>query len=92
MFLKKKTAVYLSADETDYNLAKEILEKEHIKYYEFASEEMPVVGCGARINPARVNNHLDLMIYRLSVAPEDVEKAITVLQGNVKFVLAGAPK
>ena len=92
MFLEKKTAVYLSTDETDYNLAKEILEKEHIKYYEFASEEMPVVGCGARINPARVNNHLDLMIYRLSVAPEDVEKAITVLQGNVKFVLAGAPK
>ena len=92
MFLKKKTAVYLSTDETDYNLAKEILEKEHIKYYEFASEEMPVVGCGARINPARVNNHLDLMIYRLSVAPEDVEKAITVQQANVKFVLAGAPK
>ncbi|WP_031492945.1 hypothetical protein [Succinivibrio dextrinosolvens] len=92
MFLTKKTAIYLSSDESDYNLAKEILEKEHIKYYEFASEEMPVVGCGARINPARVNNHLDLMIFRLSVAPEDVEKAITVLQGNVRFVLTGALK
>ena len=92
MFLKKKTAVYLSTDESDFNLAKEILDKEHIKYYEFASEEMPVAGCGARINPARLNNPLDLTIYRLSVAEEDVEKAITVLQGNVKFVLANALK
>ncbi len=91
MFLKKKTAVYLSSDESDYNLAKEILDKEHIRYYEFVSEEMPVLGCGARINPARFDNHIERMIFRLSVVPEDVESAVSVLQGNVKFVLTGSP-
>ena len=87
MFFKKKTAVYLSSDEADFNLAKEILEKEQIRYYEYAAEEMPVAGCGARINPARLNKHLNLMTFRLSVVPEDVEKAIHALQSKVKFIV-----
>lgn len=89
MFFKKKTAVYLSSDEADFNLAKEILKKEQIRYYEYAAEEMPVAGCGARINPARLNKHLNLMTFRLSVVPEDVENALQTLQGKVKFVLNG---
>ncbi len=89
MFFKKKTAVYLSSDEADFNLAKEILKKEQIRYYEYAAEEMPVAGCGARINPARLNKDLNLMTFRLSVVPEDVENALQTLQGKVKFVLNG---
>ncbi|MBP5243097.1 MAG: hypothetical protein J6Z28_00055 [Succinivibrio sp.] len=92
MFLKKKTAVYLSSDEADFNIAKDILEKDHIRYYEYVAEEVPLVCCGAGINPARFNNHIEKMIYRLSVVPEDVDKAVSVLQGNVKFVLTGSPK
>ena len=87
MLFSKKTVVYLSSDETDYNLAKSLLEKEKILFYEFVSEEMPVCGCGARINPARLGKQNDLMIYRLSVNSEEAEKAVTVLQGNVKYVL-----
>lgn len=89
MFFKKKTAVYLSSDEADFNLAKEILKKKQIRYYEYAAEEMPVAGCGARINPARLNKQLNLMTFRLSVGPEDVENALQTLQGKVKFVLNG---
>jgi hypothetical protein len=91
MFFKKKTAVYLSSDEADFKLAKEILKKEQILYYEYAAEEMPVAGCGARINPARLNNPVERMVFRLSVVSEDVEKAVNVLQGKVKYVINAKP-
>ena len=73
MFFKKKTAVYQSSDEDDFNLAKSLLEKEQIRYYEYAAEEMPVAGCGARIHPARLGKHVNLMTFRISVASENIE-------------------
>lgn len=87
MFFKKKTVVYLSSDESDYYEAKKLLDHEMVRYYEFVAEEMPVCGCGARINPARLNNHHDVMVYRLSVLAEDVQKALEILLGKVKFAV-----
>ncbi|WP_406017402.1 hypothetical protein [Succinivibrio sp.] len=90
MFFKKKTAVYQSSDEEDFNLAKSLLEKEQIRYYEYAAEEMPVAGCGARIHPARLNKQINLMTFRISVASENIERAILALQGKVRFVLSSS--
>ncbi len=52
--LGKKVIVYRSRDEADYKKAVALLKEAGITCFPFESEDMPTLGCGARINPARI--------------------------------------
>ncbi len=84
MFFKKKTVVYLSYDEADFEKAKSLLIDAKIKFYEYQAEEMPVVCCGAGLDPRKLNSDgKQRLVYRISVATEDEQKALGLLKGQV---------
>ncbi len=86
MLFSKKSVVYLSDDEADFEKAKSLLDSAEIEYKEYIAEEMPAVGCGSRINPARFSNPKDIVYYRISIKSEDEIKALTVLKDKVKKI------
>lgn len=88
--LGKKVIVYRSRDEADFNKAVDLLKEAGIYCYPFESEDMPTLGCGARINPARIGGtkgDFPEIIYRIEVGIDDEEKAREILKDKVLKVM-----
>ncbi len=85
-----KCVVYRSRDKDDWEKAKRLLEEAGIEHYPFAAEEVPVAGCGAKINPGRFINKgkISSCIYRIEVSSSNQEKAENILSGKVMPVLS----
>lgn len=81
----KKTLVYRSKDEKDWEKAKDLLAEAGIEAFPFAAQESPIPGCGAKVDPRRFlnRNPVPSTIYRIEVAVENKERAGSVLDGKV---------
>lgn len=81
----KKVLVYRSKDEEDWNRARKLLQEADIECFPFTTQEPPVPGCGAKIDPRKFLNRkpVPTTIYKIEVTTEDMEKAESALAGKV---------
>lgn len=88
MKLWKKNVVYRSRDREDWLKAQRLLEEAGIEYWPFATEEVPMGGCGAKIHPGKFwgSREASPIIFRIEVATDDKDKTETVLAGKVQPV------
>jgi len=88
--MKGKSIVYRSKLEDDWNVAQKLLEEAGIEFKQVATEEVPVGGCGCKIDPRRFADgaakDVPKRIYRIEVADADKERADAVLAGKVQPV------
>ena len=84
----KKTLVYRSKDQADWEKAKELLAENGIEFFPFAAQESPVPGCGGKVDPRKFLNPkpVPTTVYRIEVAAENKEKAGRILNGKVQPV------
>jgi|GEM_PF-1027627 len=87
MFGNKKTVVYRSKDQEDWIEAKRLLEEAGIDFTHAATEEVPVSGCGAKLDPRKFANsekkEVPKTVYRIEVVNADKDCAAEVLDGKV---------
>ena len=87
MFGNKKTAVYRSKDQEDWIEAKRLLEEAGIDFTHAATEEVPVSGCGTKLDPRKFANsekkEVPKTVYRIEVVNADKDRAAEVLDGKV---------
>ena len=88
--IRRKSVVYRSKLEDDWNVAQKLLEEAGIEFKQIATEEVPVGGCGCKIDPRRFADgaakNVPKRIYRIEVAEADKERADAVLAGKVQPV------
>ena len=84
---EKKSVVYRSKQEDDWKVAQDLLKEAGIEFKEIATEEVPVGGCGCKIDPRRFADgapkEISKRVYRIEVAEADKEKADAALEGKV---------
>lgn len=51
MFAFNKAVIYSSKDQLEWEKKQEILKNAGIEFQNFVNEELPLVGCGAKIDP-----------------------------------------
>lgn len=81
----KKTIVYRSKDQADWEKAQELLKNANIESWPFTAQESPIPGCGSKVDPRSFLNKKPVpdKIYRIEVSVADQEKAKSVLDGQV---------
>lgn len=81
----RKTVVYRSKDEADWNKARALLHDAGIKHSAWKSEEPPVGGCGSKLDIrsfGRAGN-IPKTIFSIEVDRADQKPAAEVLSGRV---------
>lgn len=84
-----KQIVYRSKNESDWEIAKKLLEEAGIEQYPFVTEEVSAAGCGSKIDPRKFLNGgkaVPSRIYRIEVERADKDKAEETLRGKVQPV------
>ena len=84
----RKSIVYRSKDEADWNEAKRLLAEAGIEHYPVTTEEVQAAGCGGKVDPRKflAKGEVPSTIYRIEVAKADRERAEKVLEGKVQPV------
>lgn len=84
LFGKRVVVFEVQGDKDRWNAGKDALKQANIKIMEALSREgeMPVCGCGAKIDRRNYgpNGWIDRRVYYIAVRPEDVEAARRALQ------------
>ena len=87
MSIWNKAIVYRSKDESDWNEAQRLLTEAGVGFSPIVTEEVPVGGCGCKIDPRKYageeKKDVPKLIYRIEVANEDEKTAAGVLEGKV---------
>lgn len=79
----RKSTIYRSRDKDDWMYARNLLEEEGIAHRTSEKDEIPVGGCGARIQPGNFWGRSRGRIFSIEVEPELKEQAERALQGKV---------
>lgn len=79
----RQSMVYRSRDKEDWMCARGLLEEQGIAHKPSEKEEMPMGGCGAKIQPGNFWGKSRGRIFCIEVALELKEKAERILQGKV---------
>lgn len=77
------STVYRSRDREDWMHARNLLESQGIEHTPSEREEIPVGGCGAKIQPGNFWGKSRGGIFSIEVAMEFKEKAERILKGRV---------
>ena len=84
LFGKRVVVFEVQGDKERWNAGKDALKQANIRIMEALSREgeMPVCGCGAKIDRRNYgpNGWIDRRVYYIAVRPEDVEAARLALQ------------
>lgn len=82
---EKKTLVYQSKNQQDYEKAQELLREAGIDMKAWATQETPVGGCGCKIDVRKVAGGKDVPkeIFHIEVAQKDGEQAAATLKDRV---------
>ncbi len=78
-----KSVVYRSRDKSDWMYARSLLEEQGIAHQTSEKEEIPVGGCGAKIQPGNFWGRSRGSIFSIEVASELKQQAERILQGKV---------
>lgn len=80
-----KALVYCSKDEEDWQKAKELLLDVGIEIDAWDGEELPVGGCGAKIDIRSFGRDVEIpkRVYKIKVSNDDKETAESALSGKV---------
>ena len=78
--------VFESTDKELFEKAEKLLLKNAIRTFPYTREEMPLCGCGARINPEDLctDRGKTLFIFRLYVNSKDEERVLSLIKGGRK--------
>ncbi len=85
---QKKALVYNSKDEADWQNAQTLLTSAAIRFKAWHSEELPVGGCGSKIDVRKLGakGPIPKELYKIEVNAGEKEKAEAVLAGAVKAI------
>jgi len=88
MALFNRVLVYCSKDREDWENAKAILCERHIEHIAWEAEELPVGGCGCKIDVRKTsaNKKIPTTIFRIEVGKLVVKEATAALEGKVRPV------
>ena len=81
----KKSLVYCSKDKEDWEKAKQILDESSVEYEAWHAEDVPMGGCGAKVDPRKFMNDKPYLstIYKIEVDNDTYNYASAVLRGRV---------